>query len=221
MFIYFCKQVLFTTVINYNMNIVWTVVTVVALAALTITNPQSVLTVCLDSSAQALTTALGLCGVYCLWLGIFEVAEKCKLVEGLSRCFARLNKFLYGNVEKVASDYISLNLASNLLGVGNAATPSAISAIKEMEHGERLSRSGAMLFVVNATSVQLIPTTVIGLRASMGSANPSDILLPNLLSTIVTSVVGVALVFLAYGKPKSMNFNTQPTISRPTGEVVK
>ena len=186
------------------MNIVWTVVTVVALVALTITNPQSVLTVCLDSSAQALTTALGLVGVYCLWLGIFEVAEKCKLVEGLSKCFAPLNRFLYGNIEKAASEYISLNLASNLLGVGNAATPSAINAIQIMEKEEKLSRSGAMLFVVNATSVQLIPTTVIGLRASMGSANPADILLPNLLSTIVTSVVGVALVFLCYGKGKKV-----------------
>ena len=184
------------------MNIVWTVVTVVALAVLTITNPQGVLTVCLDSSAQALTTALGLCGVYCLWLGIFEVAEKCQLVEKLSLCFERLNKFLYGDVEKVASDYISLNLASNLLGVGNAATPSAIAAINVMEKEERLSRAGAMLFVVNATSVQLIPTTVIGLRASMGSVNPSDILLPNLISTIITSVVGIALVFAAYGKAK-------------------
>lgn len=187
------------------MNIVWTVVTVLSLAALTITNPQGVLTVCLDSSAQALTTALGLCGVYCLWLGIFEIADKCKLVEGLSRCFDRLNKWLYGNVEKVASDYISLNLASNLLGVGNAATPSAISAIQVMEKDETLSRSGAMLFVINATSVQLIPTTVIGLRASLGSASPADILLPNLLSTIITSVVGVALVFMAYGKPSSTN----------------
>ena len=185
------------------MNIVWTVVTAISLVALTITNPQGVLTVCMDSSQQALTTALGLCGVYCLWLGIFEIADKCKLVEGLSRCFARLNKWLYGNIDKVASDYISLNLASNLLGVGNAATPSAISAIKVMEHDDKLSRSGAMLFVINATSVQLIPTTVIGLRASLGSANPSDILLPNLLSTIVTSVVGVALVFAIYGKPKS------------------
>ena len=190
------------------MNIVWTVVTVVALAALTITNPQSVLTVCLDSSSQALTTALGLCGVYCLWLGIFEVADKCQLVTKLSRCFARLNKFLYGNVEKVASDYISLNLASNLLGVGNAATPSAISAINVMEKGETLSRAGAMLFVVNATSVQLIPTTVIGLRASLGSANPSDVLLPNLISTVVTSIVGVLLVFVAYGKPKALNTET-------------
>ena len=194
------------------MNIVWTVVTVVALVALTIANPGSVLTVCLDSSAQALTTALGLAGVYCLWLGIFEVADKCKLVEGLSRCFERLNKWLYGNVSKVASDYISLNLASNLLGVGNAATPSAISAIKEMEQGDKLSRSGAMLFVINATSVQLIPTTVIGLRASMGSHNPSDILLPNLLSTIVTSVVGVALVFAFYGKAKSTNMGNQQAL---------
>lgn len=201
------------------MNIVWTVVTILSLAALTIINPQSVLTVCLDSSSQALTTALGLCGVYCLWLGIFEVADKCKLVEGLSRCFARLNKWLYGNIEKVASDYISLNLASNLLGVGNAATPSAISAIQVMEHEEKLSRSGAMLFVINATSVQLIPTTVIGLRASLGSANPSDILLPNLLSTVVTSVVGVALVFAAYGKPKSTNEITPLSPTRLTGEV--
>ena len=206
------------TVINYTMNIVWTVVTILSLAVLTFTNPQGVLTVCLDSSSQALTTALGLCGVYCLWLGIFEVADKCKLVEGLSRVFTRLNKWLYGNIEKVASDYISLNLASNLLGVGNAATPSAISAIQVMEHDEKLSRAGAMLFVVNATSVQLIPTTVIGLRASMGSANPSDILLPNLLSTIVTSVVGVALVFLAYGKPKSMPTNTSHTYSSGASE---
>ena len=204
------------------MNIVWTVVTVVALVALTVTKPQSVLTVCLDSSAQALTTALGLVGVYCVWLGIFEVADRCKLVEGLSKCFARLNKFLYGNVEKAASEYISLNLASNLLGVGNAATPSAINAIQVMEKEEKLSRSGAMLFVVNATSVQLIPTTVIGLRASMGSANPADILLPNLLSTIVTSVVGVALVFLAYGKPKSStNIKQQDLLACParTDEV--
>ena len=176
-----------------------------ALLTLTLTNPQSVLTVCLDSSQQALTTALSLCGVYCLWLGIFEVADKCQLVEKLSRCFARLNKFLYGNVEKVASDYISLNLASNLLGVGNAATPSAISAINVLEKCETLSRAGAMLFVINATSVQLIPTTVIGLRASLGSANPSDILLPNLISTVVTSIVGVALVFAAYGKAKPLN----------------
>ena len=192
------------------MNIVWTVVTVLSLAVLTFTNPQEVLTVCLDSSAQALTTALGLCGVYCLWLGIFEVADKCKLVEGLSKCFSRLNRWLYGNIEKAASDYISLNLASNLLGVGNAATPSAIAAIKETERDEKLSRTGAMLFVVNATSVQLVPTTVIGLRASFASVSPADILLPNLLSTFITSVLGIALVFLFYGRAGKKKEQVEP-----------
>lgn len=184
------------------MNIVWTVITIAALVALTVINPQSVLTVCLDSSSQALKTALELCAVYCVWLGIFKVAEECRLVEKLSKLLRPLNKWLYGNISEVAAGYVSLNLASNLLGVGNAATPSAISAIREVEHDDTLSRFGAMLFVVNATSVQLLPTTVIGLRASMGSANPSDIILPNLLATIATSVVGVALVFVSYDKPK-------------------
>ena len=187
------------------MNIVWTVITVAALIALTVANPQSVLTVCLDSSSQALKTALELCAVYCVWLGIFKVAEECRLVEKLSKLLKPVNKWLYGNISEVAAGYVSLNLASNLLGVGNAATPSAISAIREVEHDEKLSRFGAMLFVVNATSVQLLPTTVIGLRASMGSANPSDIILPNLLATIVTSIVGVALIFVSYGKPKNNN----------------
>lgn len=184
------------------MNILWTIITATALAALTFVDPQGVLGVCLDSCSQAVTTALSLCGIYCLWMGMFEVADRCRLVQGLAKCLSKLNKFLYGKIDKVAEQYISLNFASNLLGVGNAATPSAIAAIKRTEHAETLSRTGAMLFVVNATGVQLLPTTVIGLRASLGSVNPSDIILPNLIATVITSVVGVALVFCAYGRAK-------------------
>lgn len=186
--------------INYIMNIIWTVITILALLGLTLSNPQSVLTVCLDSSSQALKTALELTAVYCVWLGIFKIAEECHLVEKLSKLLRPLNKKLYGNISEVAQGYVSLNLASNMLGVGNASTPSAISAIRETEHGERLSRFGVMLFVVNATSVQLLPTTVIGIRSSLGSADPSDVILPNLVATVITSVVGIFLVFVAYGK---------------------
>lgn len=182
------------------MNIVWTVSTVAALIVLTIKNPQAVLSVCVDSGAQALTMSLGLCGVYCLWLGVFQIAENCRLVEKLSQLLRPVNRFLYGKISQTAANYISLNLASNLLGIGNAATPSAIAAIKETEHDEKLSRVGTMLFVVNACGVQLVPTTIMGMRAQMGSANPADILLPNFLTTLVTAVVGVALVFLLYPK---------------------
>lgn len=180
------------------MNIVWTLTTIIALAGLTVINPQAVLSVCVDSGAQALTTALGLAGVYCLWMGIFNVAEQCRLVDKLAKGLEPLNKFLYGKVSEVASRYISLNFASNMLGIGNAATPSAIAAINETEKEEKLSRVGTMLFVVNASGVQLVPTTVIGLRASLGSVNPSDILLPNLIATVATCVFGVAAVFLLY-----------------------
>lgn len=205
---------------NINMNLVWTLTTIAALVALTVNNPQAVLSVCVDSGAQALSTALGLCGVYCLWMGVFQIAEDCLLVEKLAKCFQALNNFLYGNVSRVASRYVSLNLASNLLGVGNAATPSAIEAIKEMERGEKLSRKGAMLFVVNATGVQLVPTTVIGLRAALGSANAADVVLPNLISTLATSVVGVALVFLFYGSAQRERSSVSKTRSRQQKSAV-
>ena len=203
------------------MNIVWTVTTIIALVGLTVVNPQAVLSVCVDSGAQALTTALGLAGVYCLWMGIFNVAEECRLVEKLAKCLEPLNKFLYGNVSRVASQYISLNFASNMLGVGNAATPSAIAAIKETEHDEKLSRTGAMLFVVNASGVQLVPTTVIGLRASLGSSNPSDVLLPNLLATLITCAVGVALVFLFYGRARKNQVEPLPLASEQAAVCIK
>lgn len=185
------------------MNVLWTSLVVLSLAVLGVNKPNDLLDVCLQSGTQALSTAFELCAVYCLWLGVFSVAEKCNLVQSLCKVFAKLNHLLYGKIDKVALQYVTLNFTSNLLGVGNASTPSAISAIQITEKGETLSRAGAMLFVVNATSVQLVPTTVISLRQTWGSANPTDVFLPNLICTVITSVVGVALVFVAYGKPQN------------------
>ena len=91
-------------------------------------------------------------------------------------------------------------MASNIVGVGNASTPSAIEAIKLMEKGTTLTRGGAMLFVINACGLQLVPTTVIGMRASFSSQNPSGILLPTIICTVVTLVLGVFLVNVAYPK---------------------
>lgn len=182
------------------MNIVWSVATIASLVVLIATQPQSVLPLCLESCSQALAMAFGLCGVYCLWMGIFQIAQDCRLVEKLSQCLGGLNRLLYGKVSAVAQQYVSLNFASNLLGVGNAATPSAIAAMQQMETQPTLSRSGAMLFVVNACGVQLVPTTVIGLRAQAGATNAADILLPNLLVTLFTFAAGVALVFVFYGR---------------------
>ena len=168
--------------------------------AITLTTPNELLALCVDSGTQAVQYTLQLVAVYALWQGVFCLAERCRLVEKLATVFNKLNSFLYGNITREASRYVSLNMASNLVGVGNAATPSAMQAIQEMEKGTKLSRGGAMLFVLNACGLQLVPTTVIGLRASHNSQNPSSILLPTIICTVVSVLLGVFLVCWAYPK---------------------
>lgn len=185
------------------MNIVWTVSVVVGFVALTIAAPDKVLALSVDGATRALKCAAELAAVYCVWLGVFEIAERCHAVQKLAKLLAPLNKLLYGNIHPRAAEYIALNEASNLLGVGNAATPSAIEAIKLTEHGERLGRTGAVLFVVNASGLQLVPTTVIGVRAAVGSAMPSSILLPTFVTTALTAIVGIVLVCVAYSKKRA------------------
>ncbi len=189
------------------MNAIWTTLLIICLALLTATSPNSVLTLCVQSGKQALDYTFELVAIYALWQGVFCVAEKCNLVQKLAKMLSKLNKFLYGNVTMQAQEYLALNMASNLVGVGNAATPSAIEAIKLMEDGDKLSRGGAMLFVVNACGLQLVPTTVIGLRATFGSQNPSGILLPTIVCTVATLVLGVFLTNLAYPQKPSTAFD--------------
>jgi spore maturation protein A len=153
-----------------------------------------------ESGKQALDYTFELVAIYALWQGVFCVAEKCNLVVKLAKALSKLNKFLYGNVTKQAQEYLALNMASNLIGVGNASTPSAIEAIKLMETSDNISRGGAMLFVVNACGLQLVPTTVIGLRATFGSQNPSKILLPTIVCTAFSLMLGIFLTNLAYPK---------------------
>lgn len=193
---------LFGVNILLNMNIVWTSCVIVSVIVLGIISPDQVLSVMVSSGSQSLKYAMELVAVFCVWLGVFSVAEKCNAVSALAKVFGKTNKKLFGSLSDSASNYIALNISSNLLGIGNAATPSGISAIKELEHTDTLSRQGAMLFVLNASGLQLIPTTVIGLRASCGSANASDILLPTLISTALTTVVGIILVNIGYGKAR-------------------
>ena len=182
------------------MNAIWTTLVIICFALLTATDPNSVLTLCVESGKQAVDYTFQLVAIYALWQGVFCVAERCNLVEKLAKILSKLNNFLYGNVSKQAQKCLALNMASNVVGVGNASTPSAIEAIKLMEGGQKLSRGGAMLFVLNACGLQLVPTTVIGLRATFGSQNPSQILWPTIACTLFSLILGVFLTNVAYPK---------------------
>ena len=99
-----------------------------------------------------------------------------------------LNKFLFPLEKEKAYEYLSVNVSSNLLGIGGASTPSGLKAMENMSS----KKNKIMLVVLNSLSLQLIPTTVIAMRASGGSK--IDVVLPTLLTTLITTIIGVTLV---------------------------
>lgn len=185
------------------MQYIWLFLVMTSICFLLFTTPDLVLTCLTNATQNAVTLCISLLGVYTLWLGILNVAQNCGLITKLSHKLKSPIKKLFGNVDDNTADNLATNISANLLGVGNASTPPAILATKQMDNGNgKMTKGMAMLFVINCCGLQLIPTTIIGIRASMGSTNPGDIIIPCLLTSICTTVVGVLLVFIAYGDKK-------------------
>lgn len=139
----------------------------------------------LDKSGEAVELVISLCGVICFWSGIMRVAERAGLVEKLARLLSPLVSFLFKGVEKggKAAGLVTMNLAANILGLGNASTPLGIAAMKAIadeDKGERDRETATddmiMLAVLNTASLQVIPTTAAALRAANGAEKPFEIL---------------------------------------------
>lgn len=163
-------------------------------------DPSSVLGSMIEASNGALKLSIELCGVYAVWLGILEIVDASGLGEKLAKLLRPLIKRLFKLDDPEAEKLIALNMSANMLGLGNAATPMGISAMKRLDDGKGIATPAIiMLIVINATSIQLLPSTVIGLRASAGSTSPGDIILPTLLATLCTFTLGICLVKL-FGK---------------------
>ena len=166
-----------------------------AVSALLFTDPGKAVTAMIAGSHASVKLAVELAALYGFWLGFFGIIEKIGLADFLSKLLRPLVRFLYPGLNDKGRKYVTMNMAANLLGLGNAATPMAMRAIHEMDTGEkRASQNMIMLTVISATSLQLLPTTVIGLRATHGSVNPADFLLPATVATVVSTVLGVVLV---------------------------
>ena len=114
-----------------------------------------------------------------------------------------------------------MNLAVNLLGMGGAATPYGVKACQLLDKSEHAEYSSAMFFVVNATSVQLLPTAIVGVRASLGSLSPSDIIFPSILASAFSTVVGVGLTALYFAlhakKESTKNRRILPLLEKTKG----
>jgi spore maturation protein A len=145
-----------------------------------------------NASVELATTLVALYG---FWLGFFKILEKLKISDFIEKLLNPLINLLLKGASKEAKKYVAMNMSANLLGLGNAATPMGIGAIKALDDGSGRANTNMIMFVViSATSLQLLPSTVIGMRAAHGSANPSDFLLPCLIATVLSTAIGIVLV---------------------------
>ncbi|HLB00449.1 MAG TPA: nucleoside recognition domain-containing protein [Bacteroidota bacterium] len=150
----------------------------------------------------AVELAIGLIGIMALWLGLMKIAEQAGLVAMLSRLLKPVTTRLFPDIppDHPAVGAMLMNISANMLGLANAATPLGLKAMEELDKLNRKTgvATDAMctFLVINTSSVQLIPATVIAIRAAAGSANPTEIVGPVIFATTIGTVVGVAVVKL-------------------------
>lgn len=158
-------------------------------------NPTAFLSALISGGEKAITLSVSLLAIYCVWLGFFKVLEESGLSVQIARIVTPVAKKLFRSHNKQAISFACNNVTANLLGLPGAPTPLGIKAIQAFSR-DKNDFAAELLFVLNATSLQLLPTTVISLRISFQSSAPTDIFLPTLLSSLLSSLLGTALIFL-------------------------
>ena len=152
----------------------------------------------LQGTAEAIALIVNLGAGYLFFCGMLEIVQALNVPMALVKRFGGgLKRLMPGIRSQQTLNAVALNLSANMLGLGNAATPMGMEAMRLMEH-ERQSRPEVahdmyMLLVLNATSIQLLPTTVLALRVAAGSAAPNAVILPTLLCTAVSTACGALL----------------------------
>lgn len=188
-----------TSHIKKNMNAVFALVFLVSAALCLVLDADAFLPALLKGGEKAVTLSVALLSVYCVWLGFFKVLEQSGLSDKLTNRLYPLSKRLFRSQDKEALFAATSNLTANFLGLPGAPTPLGIRATQKFCAAKN-DYAADMLFVLNATSLQLLPVTVIALRSSLGSAAPYDIILPTLLATLCSTLLGALLVRLTAGR---------------------
>ena len=175
---------------------IWTGMAVLSiLCGLATGRGELVAAAAVEGAQAAVELCVSIAGMLCLWTGVMEIMRRSGLAEGLSRLLRPVLSVLFPQVsgDRGVMDSISANVSANLLGLGNAATPLGIEAVRRMERKSPGTASDAMcmLVVCNTASIQLIPTTVATVRAGAGSAAPFDILPAVWLASGLSVGVGV------------------------------
>ena len=182
------------------MNILFPVVFLVCAVILAFLSPQNFLSALLKGAEKSAGLCIALVSSYAVWLGLMRVWEESGVSKKVSALLRPVIKKLFRLNDADALDAVCMNVSVNLLGISGAATPYGILAAKLIEKTPNAEYSSAMLFVINATSIQLVPTSIIGIRTALGSGAPADIVLPTLITTAFSTLLAIGLLQLCFSK---------------------
>ena len=196
-----------TMVLNYIWVAFFVVAFIVALGKLLFMGDTEIFTALVnstfDSSKNAFEISLGLTGILALWLGIMKIGEQSGMINALSRWLSPVFCRLFPDIPKghPAMGSIFMNLSANMLGLDNAATPMGLKAMKELQElnpkKDTATNPMIMFLVINTSGLILIPVSIMMYRAQMGAAQPTDIFIPTLITTTISTFVGVTVVSIS------------------------
>ncbi len=154
----------------------------------------------LESARNAVELSIALLGIMCLWTGMMNIAKKSGVINMVAKAARPLLRVLFPDVpgNHPALESIVMNLSANFLGLGNAATPLGLKAMKDLDslnrHKGTATDAMCMFLILNTAAFQLIPAQIIAIRSSMGSANPAEIILPIWITSLCTNAAGIISV---------------------------
>lgn len=182
------------------LNVIWPLFIIISyIYAIINGNVEKINNAVFEYTEMAVNLTIALLGTMGLWNGLMEIALNTRLINVINKILNPFVNFLFSeNKEnKKIHEEISMNITANLLGLGNAATPLGLKAMNSMQerndNKERLTDDMATLIILNTASIQIIPTTVIGIRMSLGSLQPTRIIFAVWFSTICAAIVGITV----------------------------
>lgn len=181
-------------------NYIWFVMIFLGvLVGLLTGNGEGISKAVINSTDSTVSLIIGLVGLMCFWCGVMKVAEKSGFTNKLAKLLRPILKLIFKEAAKdeKALGAIVMNITANMMGLGNAATPFGIKAMQEMDRLNKnkgtASNDMTLFLVLNSACIQLVPSTVISIRAAYNSNNPGMIILPAIIASTLAAVTGVLL----------------------------
>lgn len=185
-------------------NYLWGIFIILGIIFSIINGNNNITNSMLSSGSRGIDMILSIVPLMCIWLGTMKIAESSGLLDIISKKLSKIVKVLFPEIPEgdKAIGYISSNIVMNMLGLGNAATPFGLKAMSELKrlnkNSSTASRSMITFLVINTSSVTIVPTTVISLRLSSGSINPTEIIPVTIITTFLSTFLALLLDRLFY-----------------------